>query len=167
MAEILVSDLCDRRPPPLTAFFVAASERGPCFARTSLRLHRGPVFHCFRAVLPLFSIVVALAGFSRRDKALHCIWRTEAPCKSPVFFFNGIWRAEGGQNRRAVPGCVSRHRGDSIWSRRPPPAEALGEGGLVQDEGGNPERAKPCLITLLPTAPPSCADRRCGRNPPR
>jgi hypothetical protein len=65
MAEILVSDQCERRPPLLIGgFFRCREERGPLFL-DRFRLFFSPVLSCFGSLL-FFSGLQALILYFRR-----------------------------------------------------------------------------------------------------
>jgi hypothetical protein len=45
-------------------------------------------------LFPLFCALFSSIGlFLRYFNDLSCIWRAPTPCKSPVFFYNGLWTA--------------------------------------------------------------------------
>jgi hypothetical protein len=76
MAEILVSDQCERRPPLLIGgFFCCREERGPCCI----------VLDRFRLFFSLFFIVPYRLPFSRDYNALCCIFADFRPVNRLYF----------------------------------------------------------------------------------
>src|ERR1051325_5604875 len=80
MAEILVTEVCARR------LLVAGDCFCGCRYDQAMR-QRTPVF---RPVSPVLRPVFFIGLFLRYFNDLSCIWRTPAPCKSPVFFYRGL-----------------------------------------------------------------------------
>jgi hypothetical protein len=87
-------------------------------------------------LFPLFCALFFFIGlFLRYFNDLSCIWRAPTPCKSPVFFYNGLFheRAADWFRSQQQVDCTPpvRHENERLWApawpgvRKPPYAIAL------------------------------------------